>query len=242
MIEFSTNLHEQVAIVTGAGGDSGKAISHALANAGAAVCICDINPDKVEAVTAEIVANGGRAIGIQCDVSNRFQVAGMIEHTRNQLGEVTILVNAAGGFKPDPLSKIDEWDWRKQMDVMLMGALFCTQLVGRVMADADGGVIVNLASNVWQHTAEVGAAYVAAKSGMVGLTRQTARELAPDGVRVNAVCPGNLADDFTSPPPAPNMLNRAGSFDEVADVVLFLVSDAARFITGQAINVDGGAL
>lgn len=242
MSQFQVDLTGQVAIVTGAGHDVGQAIASALANAGAAVCINDVNPDRVDSTAETIIAHSGLAFAFLGDVSNRFQVAAMIEETRRRYGTLTILVNAAGGFKADPFTKLDEWDWRKQMDVMLMGAMFTMQLVGRVMSDAGGGCIVNVASNAWDRTLEQGASYVAAKAGLVALTRQAARELAPGGVRVNALCPGNLTDDFTSPPPLSNMLNRTGTFDEIADVALFLVSDAARFITGQAIHVDGGAL
>jgi NAD(P)-dependent dehydrogenase (short-subunit alcohol dehydrogenase family) len=240
--QFQVNLQDHVAIVTGAGGDVGKAIAHALANAGASVCVNDMNPDRAASVAAEIQNQSGTAFDFQGDVSNRYQVAAMIEETRSQFSKVTLLVNAAGGYKADPLLKFDEWDWRKQLDVLLTGTLFCTQLVGRVMTDEGGGVIVNVASSAAHRTLEGGAVYVAAKAGVIALTRQSARELAPGQIRVNAVCPGNLADDYTSPPPQPNMLGRAGTFDEVADVVLFLVSDAARFITGQAIDVDGGSL
>ena len=132
--------------------------------------------------------------------------------------------------------KLDEWDWRRVMEVNLTGAFFCSQLLGRVMADEGGGVIVNIASTAG-HPSPLpqGVAYVTSKSGLIGLTNQCAQELAPQGIRVNAVCPGNTGDA-----PARNAQGRAGSHEEVASVVLFLCSDAASFITGQSINVDGG--
>lgn len=241
-MNFSIDLTGQTAIVTGAGMGIGRAIALALAASGAALTINDLNPDRVETVAQQIMATGGNALAVQADVSNRFQASALIEQTRDAFGSVNIFVNAAGVYKPnDTLNKLDEWDWRRQLDVNLTGAFFCTQLVGRVMSDDGGGVIVNVASNAYNGTLPTGTGYIASKAGMVGMTRQVARELAPANVRVNAVCPGNIEED-TMPEASPNMLGRLGTPDDVAGAVLFLCSDAASFITGQAIIVDGGAL
>ncbi|NWG15913.1 MAG: SDR family oxidoreductase [Chloroflexi bacterium] len=242
MTNFRVDLNGCTALITGAGADIGRAAARALASAGAAVIVNDLNPDRADRVAQEISAAGGRALPWQADVSNRFQAAALIEAGRDAFGRISILVNAAGVYKTGPALALDEWDWRRGLDVNLTGAFFCSQLLGRVMADEGGGIIVNIASTAG-HPAPLpeGVAYVASKSGMIGLTRQLARELAPAGIRVNAVCPGHVAESEPPPEAAPsNAQARWGSPDDIAAVVLFLCSDAARFITGQAINVDGG--
>jgi NAD(P)-dependent dehydrogenase (short-subunit alcohol dehydrogenase family) len=240
-MSFSVNLIGQNALVTGAGADTGRAIALALAAAGAAVTVNDLNPDRAESVAAEITAAGGRAVSWQADISNRFQVGSLVEGARDAFGRIHILVNAAGAMKLGSAAKLDEWDWRRLLDVNLTGAFFCTQLVSRVMADEGGGVIVNLAASAGHpNPLPEGVGYVASKTGLIGMTKQCAREFAPQGIRVNAVCPGNILEYEDSSIIPSNAQARWGTPEEVASVVLFLCSDAARFITGQAINVDGG--
>lgn len=241
MSSFHVDLSGQTALVTGAGADVGRAVALALATSGATVIVNDLNPDRADQVASDIVAAGGRALGWQADVSNRFQVSSMIEAGRDSFGRIHILVNAAGVRKLGPMSGLDEWDWRRILDVNLTGAFFCSQLLGRVMADEGGGVIVNIASTAGHpNPLPDGVGYVASKSALVGVTRQCAREFAPLGIRVNAVCPGNVADEVVPLHPPSNAQGRWGTAEEIADVVLFLCSDGARFMTGQAINVDGG--
>ena len=234
---FSVDLSGHAALVTGAGAGIGRAVALALARSGAAVLVNDINPDHPDDVVDEIVAFGGRARAFHGDISNRFQASAAIETARDAFGRVNILVNAAGVYRGGGIAKLDEWDWRRLLDVNLTGAFFCTQLMGRVMADEGGGAIVNIAS-AWGDPLPMadGVAYVASKSGLIGMTRQAAHELASANVRVNAVCPANIADDDT---PAQRGA-RVGTAEQVAAVVLFLVSEAAAFVNGQALHVDGG--
>ncbi|MDQ7036885.1 MAG: SDR family NAD(P)-dependent oxidoreductase, partial [Anaerolineae bacterium] len=202
----------------------------------------DLNPDRVDSLTDTLKAQGAQAVGFQGDISNRFQASALIERARDAFGQIHFMVNAAGVFKADPLQKIDEWDFRRQIEINVVGTFFCVQLMSRVMADEGGGVIINIASTAGHpNPIEQGAAYVSGKSGIIGLTKQAARELAPKNVRVNAVCPGNIFEpDMPTIENPINAMQRVGTPQEIADVVLFLCSDAARFITGQAINVDGG--
>jgi len=227
---FSVHLDGQAALVTGAGADIGRAAALALGASGAAVVVNDLNPDRADRVAQEIIDAGGKALAWDADVANRFQVASMIEAGRDAFGRLTLLVNAAGVYKVGPMATLDEWDWRRVLDVNLTGAFFCSQLLSRVMADEGGGAIVNVASSAAGHSLPDGAAYVASKSGLLGLTRQSARELAPLGIRVNAICPAPLSGDEAAD---------AALAEACAGATLFLCSDAARLIAGQAIEISG---
>lgn len=241
LVDFTVDLTDKTAIVTGAGAGIGRAIAIALGASGASVVVNDLNPDRVAQVTKLLVDQGGTALGVQGDVCNRFQAATVIEKAREEFGKIDILVNSAGVYKSGEMISVDEWDWRRQIDVNLTGAFFCCQLLSRVMIDEGiPGKMVNIAASSWNDSLLSGVGFVASKAGMIGMTRQVARELAPAGIRVNAVCPGNIENRIIGE--SQSMLGRSGTSDDVANTVLFLCSDAARFIVGQAIHVDGGRL
>ena len=242
MKDFSVNLMNKRAFVSGAGSGVSRAIALALADAGASVFAVDINPDNVMSTEESIKQRGGEATAWVADVSNKLLVGPAIEEMRDVYGHIDIVVNGAGVDKRASFVKLDEWDWRRVLEVNLTGTFLVSQLAGRVMQDEGGGVIVNIASTAGRPTPRPDSVpYTASKTGIIGLTKSMAHELAPYGIRVNAVCPGNIeADDEYVSPISQIPQGRLGTPEEVASVVLFLCSSAASYITGQAIHVDGG--
>jgi len=233
MSTFTVNLTGKSALVTGAGEGVGRAVALALGAAGARVMVNDLNPDRARKVAAEITTAGGAAAPWQADVSNKLLVGPMIEGLRDAYGKIDLVVNAAGVQKNSTLYQLDEWDWRRMLDVNLTGVFFVTQLAARVMQDEGGGVIVNITSRPQE---------IASKAAVLALTSAAAREFAPYDIRINTICPANIAGDSEPVDLAAVPMGRLGTPQEVAQVVLFLCSDAASFLTGQALYVDGGEL
>lgn len=228
MSNFSVDLSKCTALVTGGGAGAGAVIALALAACGASVATSDINIERAESVAERIKAQGGAAMAHHVDVSNRFQVADMIERTRDALGGIDILVNAAEIYHPEPLLTIDEWNWRRQLEVNITGAFFCLQLVARVMADEGGGTILNVTSaEALDSTLAAGIGFLAGKAGLAAMTRQAARELAAHQIRVNAIAVRQRESD-------------SSSGKACADAALFLCSQAARHISGDVLVIDNG--
>jgi NAD(P)-dependent dehydrogenase (short-subunit alcohol dehydrogenase family) len=186
-------LQDKIAIITGAGGRTGTAIAQSLAQAGARVAVNDLNPDRAERVAATIRQSGHEALAIAADISNKFQCVHLVETTRQEWGQLDILVNNAAVKPSSTILKMDEWAWQRCLDVNLKGTFFMSQLVGRVMADENqdrGGIIINVASSAgFARPLPGAAAFSASKAGVVGFTRECAREFAAFQIRVTAVLP-----------------------------------------------------
>jgi len=242
------SLSARVAIVTGSGQGIGREIALTLAEQGANVVISDINAATANEVAAEIVAKNGKSMVITADVTVQEEVANLVDQTVSSFSQIDILVNNAGIARDTLLMKMSSTDWDQVLATNLKGAFLCTQAVVRHMMRQRWGRIINIASVVGLIGNSGQANYAAAKAGLIGLTKSTAREVAARGVTANAVAPGfidtemtrklsdNAKQEFLRQIP----LGYAGLPKDVADAVAFLASEEARYITGHVLNVDGG--
>jgi len=240
-------LLEKVAVVTGAKQGIGKGIALALAKEGVKVIVSDINLEDSQLVVDEIIAAGGQAAAIKCDVSSRAEVDTMILKAKEEFGSLDILVNNAGIFPFISLEKMSENDWDKVMDVNIKGIFFTCQEALKVMPD--GGRIINISSIA----SLVGFAdlthYCASKGALNSFARALALETAPRKITVNNVAPGaidtpgasGVQDEETKKQTTAMIpLSRYGNADDIAQAVVYLASEGASYVTGQTIVVDGG--
>lgn len=240
-------LENKVAIVTGAARGIGRTIAQKLSQKGAAVLICDLVED-VLTTAEELRSEGANVLPLQVDVTDSEAVKSMVQTAIDELGRVDILVNNAGIVRDSLLVRMKESDWDLVIAVNLKGTFNCTKAVARPMMKQRAGKIVNI-SSVMGIMGNVGQAnYSASKAGIIGLTKSAAKELGRRGINVNAVAPGFIMSRMTESLPEAEKkkalsaipLGIMGTQEDVADAVVFLVSDAARYITGQVIQVDGG--
>ncbi|MGD0026750.1 MAG: SDR family NAD(P)-dependent oxidoreductase [Xanthobacteraceae bacterium] len=246
-------MNGKIAIVTGGGQGIGKAISLGLARSGAAVAIADIDAVVAEDVAAQIRASGQRSIALPVDATDSGQVMKMAEKTIETYGHVDVLVNNAGGasgpsFGIGRVTRISERDWDDTITINLKSVFLCTRAVAKSMLERKTGSIINMASITGQFPWAGLPAYSAAKAAVISLTRSLAMELAPH-VRVNAIAPGLIETPRTSKNRRPDQLQqllsnvplgRMGKPEEVADIAVYLASDAAEWLTGTIVDCNGG--
>jgi meso-butanediol dehydrogenase / (S,S)-butanediol dehydrogenase / diacetyl reductase len=240
-------LHDHVAVVTGAASGIGAAAAQLLARRGARVALLDRN----EEAAAEVAASITGALALVCDVRDSDSVARAVAAATEQLGTVSILVNNAGIGDLRPLHTLDDKLWHRLVDVNLTGTFHATRAVVPGMLERGSGAIVNNASLSGAMPTRNEAAYSAAKAGVIALTKSTALEYGP-AIRANCVAPGFVATPLTSvfqdlphvfePIRASIPLQRMGTADEVAEVIAFLCSDRASYVTGSAWSADGGTV
>ncbi len=241
-------LENKIVVVTGAGRGIGKAIAVRLAGEGATIAACGRTLANVEGTAAEIVKAGGKASAFAVDVANSAQVAETCDKVLKEFGRVDVLVNNAGVTRDQLLLRMTDDDWDTVLDTNLKGAFHFTKSVSRGMLKQRSGRIINITSIIGL-TGNAGQSnYAASKAGLIGFTKSVARELASRGITANAVAPGFIVTEMTEAlgEPAREMLKtrialgRLGAAEDVANVVLFLASDLAAYVTGQVITVDGG--
>ena len=261
MSTASFSFQGKVAIVTGGRRGVGKAVALAFAEAGADVAVCDlvVEDGELQAVAEEIKKLGRRSLAVQTDVTQKAQVDDLVKRVVDDFGTVDILVNCVGVPEPGAHALIDipEDTWNKMIAINLNSVLLCSQAAGKVMVEHNKGNIISLASQASFKSYPRGGVYSIAKAGVAMFTRVLARELAPYNIRVNAIAPSVVKTEFMSPfipvidwsnpefekaLSAEVPLGRVADPSEIASAVLFLASDAASYITGATMLVDGGAL
>jgi 2-hydroxycyclohexanecarboxyl-CoA dehydrogenase len=238
-------LEDKIAIVTGAGQGIGKAIAEKFAAEGATVVVADLD----EATASQTAAAWPGAVAVHADVADREGVRAMVDGVVRQFGRIDILVNNAGWDKASPFVESDPADWDRAIAVNLYGVLHTCRAVLPVMAGQGRGAVVNLGSDAGRVGSSGEAVYSAAKGGVIAFTKSLAREMARHQVRVNCVCPGPtdtaLFASFAGPTLREALtraipFRRLGQPGDVANVVAFLASDEASFVTGQTVSVSGG--
>jgi len=240
-------LDGQTALVTGASRGIGRAVALALAEAGAEVVVnYSSSPDAADAVVGEITGSGGQAYALQANVADEEAVNDLIKTVIERSGRIDVLVNNAGITRDGLLMRMKTEDWQSVINLNLSGVFLCTRAVTRPMLKQKSGRIINITSVVGLMGNAGQSNYAAAKAGVVGFTRSTAKEMASRGITVNAVAPGFIATDMTKDLDAEGILaaiplGRFGTPEQVAGAVRFLAADpASAYITGQVLQVDGG--
>ncbi len=245
-------LKGRVAVVTGGGRGIGKAISAKLADAGAKVVVADVDEDSARQTAKELAGLSGDVIGSFVDVAQEESVSSLMKIALETFGRIDILVNNAGIMFRTRLMDISLDEWERTLQINLTGVFLCTKAVLPIMKESGFGRIVNISSSAGRSVSTLGGAhYTASKAGLLGLTRAAAKEMAPLGITVNAICPGlietKMAMETTTPEELQKFLDsfpipRLGSPEEIGHLVHFLCTDEAAYITGASLDINGGDL
>lgn len=247
------SLKGRVAMVTGASRGLGEAIALGLAEAGADLVLCSRDQERLDKVAVQTRSKGSKSIAVQMDVLNSRDIHSTLDRALSEFGKIDILVNNAGINVVKPFTELTEEEWDKVLDTNLKGYFLCAQAVGRKMIERKSGCVINNAS-VFGRTGFMNIApYIASKGGVVQLTKALAVEWARFNVRVNCIAPSYIMTEMATRDIEANPkileqnlkripMRRAGQPREVADVVVFLASDAASFVTGETVAIDGGWL
>lgn len=255
------NFEDQVVLITGAGRGLGRHMALAFADSGADLIIAARNEGEIEEVAAAVKEKGRQVMTSATDVSQYSAVETLVENARERFGRIDVLVNNAGVVLAKPIHSLTEKDWDYTFDVNVKGMFFTTKLVSELMIERRKGKIINVSSLAGKVGYPLLSAYCASKFAAVGLTQAAAAELAAYNIQVNAVCPGLMetgfsedvfedmsrylarsADDIKSSTIAGVPAGRSADLDEVANTVMFLASEEAGYISGEAINLSGGQL
>ncbi len=244
------DLHDEVALVTGAGAGIGRAIALLFAEAGAAVAVSDLNLEAAQSVAKEITTAGGRALGVACNVTDETDRVAAIDTTVSTFGRLTLLVNNAGGGGPKPFDMpMADFRWAFELNVFAMFRL--TQLAAAHMKSSGRGAVLNISSMAGENVNRRMASYGASKAAVNHLTRNIAHDLGPSGIRVNAIAPGAIRTAALASVLTPQIedamlkhtpLKRLGEAEDIARAALFLCSPAASWISGQLLTVSGGGV
>jgi NAD(P)-dependent dehydrogenase (short-subunit alcohol dehydrogenase family) len=248
-VNVTYDFTDRAVLVTGGGSGMGRSSSIAFADAGAQVAVLDINQESGRQTVAMIEATGGHAIFVEVDVADDAAVRRAVDTVAERFGRLDVAHNNAGAEgQHDFLLKQDPANWRRTLDVNLSSVFYCMQAEIPHMLAVGGGSIINTASAAGLIGAYGLTPYVAAKHGVVGLTKAAANEFSEQGIRINAVCPGPVDTPFTSSFPASwterllsgTPIRRLAQPDEVSQAVLWLASDASSYVVGHSFSVDGG--
>lgn len=240
----------RVAVVTGGAQGIGRALALGLAREGAKVVIADLQANKAESVAKELSDLGTEALALEVDVANEPAVKRLAEQTFNRFGRIDILVNDAGVYLKAPVIEISEENWDRTINVNLGGNFLCSRAFVPAMRAQRSGRIISIASGIAHYGAKEFAPYAASKAAIIGFVKALAREVGPDGITVNAICPGaantamprtHRSEEELMARLRSNPLGHVLEPEDFVGTVLFLASDRASYITGQAINVNCGS-